>query len=536
MMRSRNAGRPLDALDRVVVLYLGLPVGIFLAGWLQPWAAIPLLLCLGYGLYPLAAPGGTHDPRGGLSRWQVAIAIAIGCAWTVCGGTGHWVFANADWHIRDAVLHDLVTGAWPVGYGAEGGGPTLLRAPLGYYLPAALVGKAAGLAAAHVGLALWTATGATLFLLQVLSHIPRKVGPVLAGVAVIVAFSGLDAVGTLLRVPGAAAHWDVTNHLEWWAARYQYSSMTTQLFWVPNHALGAWLGIGLLYRGRGADADHFADSPQTAGGVDLLLPMIVVAVALWSPLAALGLVPFVLWRVWETAMRERSNRLFHPRVWAPAMAVGLVIAEYLTLDTGGVPAGWTIGRQGFGLAAIAGDLGSQAEFVLLEAGLIGVVILSIHRSAAVMLALCVLAILPVARFGAANDFVMRVSIPSLTVLAIGACLALFAAPAAAAAEPIRSSLRIKKAALAGLLLVGAVTPFQEFARAAALERWPVNLDATLIDAACGIFPAHYVARLRDQPITHLLRAPHALPIGRAGAVACENPAVSIEHRRARNLQ
>ena len=29
--------------------------------------------------------------------------------------------------------------------------------------------------------------------------------------------------------------------------------MTTQLFWVPNHALGAWLGIGLLaVNGRGA--------------------------------------------------------------------------------------------------------------------------------------------------------------------------------------------------------------------------------------------------------------------------------------------
>jgi hypothetical protein len=523
-MTSPTPRRPLAALDRAVVFYLGLPVGIFLAGWLEPWAAVPLLLCVGYALYPLVLRGRTREPRGGLSGWQVAIAIIAGCAWTACGGTGHWVFANADWHIRDAVLHDLVTGAWPVGYGAEGADPTLLRAPIGYYLPAALVGKAAGLAAAHAAMAVWTAVGATLFLLQVLSRMPRKVGTALASVAVIVSFSGLDAVGTLLRVPGAAAHWDITRHLEWWAARYQYSSMTTQLFWVPNHALGAWLGIGLLCRGRRADAPP----------VDSLLPMIVVAVALWSPLAALGLVPFVLWRVGETAGRERSNRLFRPQVWAPALAVGLVIATYLTLDAGQIPAGWTIGRQGFGFIAIGGDLGRQAEFFLLEAGLIGFAILTIRRSAAVALALCVLAVLPVLRFGAANDFVMRVSIPSLTVLAIGACLALFAEPSAssAAAEPIPSSLRIKKAVLAGLLLIGAVTPFQEFARAAALEPWPVNLDASLIDAACGIFPAHYVARLRDQPITYLLRPPHALPIGRAGTGACENPAVSIEHRRA----
>src|ERR1700677_1025609 len=200
-MMSPDARRPLDALDRAVVFYLALPVVIFLAGWLEPWAAVPLLLCVGYALYPLVVPGRTRELCCDLSAWQVAIAIAVGCAWTVCGGTGHWVFANADWHIRDAGLHDLVTGAWPVGYGAEGGGLTLLRAPIGYYLPAALVGKTAGLAAAHAAMAVWTAAGATLFLLQVLSRMPPRVGAALGSVAVIVSFSGLDVVGTLLRVP-----------------------------------------------------------------------------------------------------------------------------------------------------------------------------------------------------------------------------------------------------------------------------------------------------------------------------------------------
>jgi hypothetical protein len=353
-------------------------------------------------------------------------------------------------------------------------------------------------------------------------------------VAVIVAFSGLDAVGTLLRVPGAIAHWDVTRHLEWWAARYQYSSMTTQLFWVPNHALGAWIGVGLLSRQPGARGQPGVD------GVDPLLPITVVAVALWSPLAALGLVPFVLWRVWDVAMRERSIRLFHPRVWAPALAVGLVISAYLTLDAGRIPKGWTLGGHGFGAAALTDDLWRQSEFFLLEAGFVGFAILSVRRSAAVALALCVLAVLPVVRFGGANDFVMRASIPSLTVLAIGACRALFAHPSAgagsAAAAPATASLQFKKAVLVALLLIGAVTPFQEFARAVTLDPWPANLDATLIDAACGTFPAHYVARLGGQPVAALLRSPHALPPGRAPSSSCENPALTIERRRAETLR
>ncbi len=514
--------RPLDVLDGIVVLYLALPVAIFLLGWFEPWAAAALFACLLFALKPLALTRRGLGSAPGLPGWQLAIAIAVGCAWTFVGGIGHGVFANADWHIRDAVLHDLVSGTWPVGYGAEGGSPSLLRAPIGYYLPAALIGKMAGLAAANAVLAVWTAAGATLFLLQVMSRMPCRVGAALASVAVVVSFSGLDAVGTVLRVPGSVAHWDVTRHLEWWAARYQYSSMTTQLFWVPNHALGAWLGIGLLYRLR----DEVAMTSLPA--------IVVVAVTLWSPLAALGLVPFVLWRVFDTALRERSGRLFHPRVWAPALAVGLVIAAYLTLDAGQIPKGWTLGRQGFGPAALAEDLWRQAEFFLLEAGLVGFAILAIRRSAPVALALCVLAVLPVVRFGAANDFVMRVSIPSLTVLAIGACLALFAAPpppVEAAAAPARANLRIKKAALAGLLLIGAITPLQEFARAAALDPWPADRDATLIDAACGIFPPHYVARLRGQPVEHLLKPPQALSTGQAGLEACVNPALRLERLR-----
>ncbi len=41
-----------------------------------------------------------------------------------------------------------------------------------------------------------------IFLMQVLSLMPPKVGAALASVAVIVSFSGLDVVGTVLRVPG----------------------------------------------------------------------------------------------------------------------------------------------------------------------------------------------------------------------------------------------------------------------------------------------------------------------------------------------
>jgi len=338
-------------------------------------------------------------------------------------------------------------------------------------------------------------------------------------------------IGTWLQAPGSLAHWDVTRHLEWWAESYQYSSMTTQLFWVPNHALGGWLLIGLLMREPGVPERPGAgreprDSGLEArrGGLDTVLPLVLVALALWSPLTALGAAPFVLCRMGDSVRRDRSLALADPRIWAPALAVGLVLAAYLTLDAGRIPRGWTIGRHGLGAGAVTRDLWRHAEFFLLEAGLIGAAILAIRASRRVVLALAILALLPLVSFGAANDFVMRVSIPSLAVLAIAACLALAqGAPSA--------PTRIKRGVLAGLLVLGAVTPLQEFARAAVLERWPINLDATLVGAACGSYPPHYVADLHGQWLTQVLRPPHALPLGPLDAAACANPALRIEKSR-----
>jgi hypothetical protein len=375
----------------------------------------------------------------------------------------------------------------------------LLRAPLGYYLPAALIGKAAGLPAAHAVMALWTAAGATLFLVQVLSRMPSRLGAALAATAVIVFFSGFDVIGTLLRVPASGAHWDITGHLEWWARRYQYSSMTTQLFWVPNHALCGWVAMGLLLR-----------SPR-GGGLEPMLPIVVAAVALWSPLTALGVVPFAAWRACRTMLREHSLRLLDPRVWLPALGVGMAVSAYLLLDPSRIPRGWTVDVGSVGAAAA--DVARLLEFFMLEAGFIGLAILAIRRSSQVVLALAILLILPVFSFGFWNDFAMRVSIPSLTVLAIGACLALIEGASS-------RSLRIKQAVLLGLLGVGAVTPFQEFARALMLEAWPINRDATLIDAACGRYLPHYVARLSAQPLLHVLRAPLPMRPGAAAAPWC----------------
>jgi hypothetical protein len=497
----------LDMLDRIVVAYLLLPLFIFLIGWFQWWASLPLALCTVYSLRYLAAPWRTGATRLPITSLQLSLAIGVGIGWTVLGGGAHILFANADWSIRDAVLHDLVTSEWPVGYGVLNGKESLLRAPVAFYLPAALVGKLAGLKMAHLAMALWTATGATLFLLQALSLVCPRLSTAIIVIVVVVLFSGFDIVGCLLNYGGRfRENWKLAMHLEWWAVDYQYSSMTTQLFWVPNHALGGWLAIGLLARDR-------SDTPLNA-----MLPIIFVAVTLWSPLTALGLAPFILWKLARSIRRDRSLYFLQPRQWAPGFVVGLAIAAYLVVDSNGIARGAALGAHGG--ADGFGALSRQMQFFMLEAGCIGFAVLAIRPSAEVALALIILALLPLVSFGPGNDLVMRASIPSLTILAIGAFIAL-------CSEQPASGKSLKKPILVCMLAVGAVTPIGEFARAAVLRSWPINFQANLITANCGQIPAHYIARLSGEPISHLLRTAHPIPRVARSAESCGNPAIKL---------
>jgi hypothetical protein len=279
---------------------------------------------------------------------------------------------------------------------------------------------------------------------------------------------------------------------------------------VPNHAFSGWLIIGLLYR-CGLDSD-----------LEVLLPFLLATAALWSPLTALGLVPFVMWRAAEYFFKRRSVKLLYPTTWFPALVVGFALSAYLTMSAGIVPKGSSLAGWSSGDAIMS--ILRQTQFFLLEAGLIGLAIALIRPSAELFIALAVLALLPAVYLGPNNDLVMRASIPALIVLAISAFMALLE-------KTPQPKIHQKKAFLAGLLLIGAMTPIAEISRALIFPVWPVNFQATLIGANCGGFAPHYVAELSGQAILHILRPPSRVALGPLGPESCRNPASEIAFRR-----
>ncbi len=281
--------------------FLFIPIVIFFTGFLKLWVGIPLSLLLGFVFYQLwkktDTPGEIHITKG-----ELIGGVFIVLVWVWLSGIGGFAFQNYDHNGRNAILRDLVNHSWPVYYSNISGAQSIagqqslyaLLYYIGYWLPSALVGKTFGLNAAFIMLYLWTVLG-ILFVAMLLK---KKLQVSLFFILLIfIFFSGMDAVGALIsstiipgRYPGL---WPPITHLEWWFGNFQISSFTTQLFWVYNQAIPAWICVALY----------------------LAFPNPRRLVLYWSvcffyaPLPALGFFPFIAWEIVKQSFHFEKLRV-----------------------------------------------------------------------------------------------------------------------------------------------------------------------------------------------------------------------------------
>jgi len=358
------------------------------------------------------------------------------------GGEGRVFYANVDWQIRDAVVHDLTVNNWPFVY-RQNGTLELLRAPIGMFLIPALVGKATGPLGADVALlaqnslllTLLLGLGATLF-----SGARESVRALI----IVIVFSGMDLVGQLLR--SAATGEAIPDHIEAWAGS-QFSSHLTQIFWVPQHGMSGWIGalLFLLWRERRISLGQFY-AP---------LPMLM----LLSPLGVMGTIPFAAYAGIVTLLRREL------RVSDFALSVSaslLCLPGILYLGAAGGNVGIHLLRLG------------PVQYVLFEileafTFVLGVALIDRGRGrekATLMLVAFCLLVAPFVQLGEGMDFTMRVSITSLAILSVQVAWALSQATSIDSAQ--RPATRLLVVALA----IGSATGIFEVARAVAFEASP----------------------------------------------------------------
>ena len=467
---------PVAAMLGVVLFYLGAGqaallhfLGIASSGVVFAYVAVLVGLCA----------FAVRRIEGAIPWSRYASCLAIAAAVLMLGGEGHVFYANVDWQVRDAVLADMVRWPWPFAY-AGFGAPEMLRAPIGMYLVPALVGKSAGLPAAH-----WALLLQNSFLLGSLLALGSLLFPTTRArriaLCVILVFSGMDTIGVLLARPELV--WPLDGHIDDWAPQLQYSSMLTLAFWVPHHAISGWMGglLFLLWRRKMLPLGAFL----TAAPLCLI----------WSPLGVMGTIPFAMLACGQ-AIAERSFRWTD--LLLPALASLLVIPSlvYLGLDAG---------RVGARLVSVAPIL--YLLFETVEVIPILVLTLAFGRtrvqdSALLCTIASCLAIFPFVALGENDDFVMRASIPALLILAL------------IAAERLAEAPQSRHRTLLMLVLaIGALTPAREIYRALLFRATPFPACdvAAAWQESYPEFGMHtYFARLSSLP-----RYLHVVPMAMA---------------------
>jgi hypothetical protein len=453
----------------VALLYLTFPLFLFFISWCKWIVALP---AIGLLIYILAFVYKRSESKTGSEKSQtvpLAITAFFSFAWVATTGVWNLGFGRTqDWDVmRNDLLSTLTKHSWPVTHVfADSQAIWSMRHYLAFYLPGPLIGKVAG---GNLGVTLF-ATGVWIFcgvwialmLLQRLfsAHGLRKY----LSLPIFIAFSGLDAIGsriqgTIALRPSSLIH---GGHIEWWAGRFQFSSNTTLLHWVPQHAIPSWIGALLVVQ--------IVRSRQNL----FLLPIISLSALLWSPFAAVGitLLAFLLLVNSGVIPKFFADLRKFPILIFSLVVIGIPVVAFLQSGTSDIPHSLLLAHGSF-----AHNIKMLLEFIPLEFGIISGFTIFLLREKLrenLIISIGLIFVLMIV-VGLYNDFAMRVSPALLVVILVNACEAIFRTPK-------RRSHQIARLVLVGVVAIGAITPLFEF-----VTRYQTpftTLRAPCIDTGC----------------------------------------------------
>jgi hypothetical protein len=364
---------------------------------------LPLVTAAAFLLAQYRPDGGGADAFLTEAR-RVALPIgAFAFCWSALTGLPGVFHLNSDWYVRLEVLHAFSRPDWRSYY--DGNRHFLLRFPGAYYALVAPFSEHVSMGVSRMLLWGFTAFVATLALGALFNSGLRML--VLFLFAMFAA-NGLDVVGVLAlqsTAPLAGAH------IEWWSGQ-QYSGLTTDMIWVPNHLLPALLFVATLPLRRPSVSLHGLGRVALAAAGTIL----------WSPLVFAGTVPIVLMLAlqrssdihWSEAIRRR---LF--AFWLPLALVSFAAILYVTYLTGATHRGWSLS---FCTDEARLCRTKMAWFYALEAFPLALPCLALpHRRIGLACATTLL-VLPLLYFGPSNDLEMRGSLPAIIVSTVSLCL------------------------------------------------------------------------------------------------------------------
>ena len=386
-----------NKLEKITLIYIGLPCLIFLLNWVHWYISVPIVLYLFWYVKTQFDDYEMDDVKSSFEiNYHVYIGVVLIFIWLWFSGVGAFSFQNGDYQKHHAILNDLIEIDWPVSYevGVVDSRKVNLVYYIAYYLPAALVGKISSFSIAQVAIFIWAFLGINIALFWLYRLLGRA--SVLT-VLVFIFFSGLDIIGHSMMKGTLPKGGD---HIEWWSRMWQFSGMSSQLYWVPQHGIVGWILTPLFL--------HKIINKKTQ-----FLSLYYVFSLLWSPFVTIGLSVYLLYSAYKDGIK---SYLKTHKVLVCSLVLMPIVFYYLSR----VPDPYKVWLIKFKFWRKI--FPANIIFYLIEVGVYGFLLLSFvpklgkRYRELFKLTLVTLPFYTVYKLGMYNDFCMRGSIPALYVL------------------------------------------------------------------------------------------------------------------------
>lgn len=283
---------------RLSIIWLGLPVVLFLLGWVRLAISVPVTAALVSGIIKIwrniSLPS---EPIMEIDRkfWLMAGMILL---LTVVTGIGGFFYQNFDHIFRNAVFYDLSDRPWPVIDTSEDGSFRILCYYHGFWLPAAGMVKLTGsLLIGRIVQFVYAYVGIMTALLFVFGFIGRKHVRLIV-VFVFLLFCGWDVVTDVVfnhDIPGRLSlPWYFIQNKDlasWW---FSAPTIPVETLYIYNQGIAAWIALGLMWMQR-----------RDLSTLVLIYSMMFI----FAPIPSVGVFPAVLW--WTVKHLKRSVTLYN---------------------------------------------------------------------------------------------------------------------------------------------------------------------------------------------------------------------------------
>jgi hypothetical protein len=425
---------PVKLIKKLAYLYLILPLFIFCFTWFTLLFKILLLLFLLISCYFIKIDSAKEDFY--IPKKVCVLAFLVASFWCFWSGIGGYVYQTGDFLARNAIYHDLIEQDYPVYYTA---GFRTLNYYFGFWLVPAMLTKIFAFIDNSemlftIGLnilLLHAVLGVFLFFCLLYELIkPQNRKAICLVLLFPILFSGLDILPALINNTKL-------DHIEVWngIGNIQYDSQTTQLFWVFNQAIPAWIATMLFLT---------AQTPKNYG---ILFSATMFQAFL--PTVGLGIFMFcTVIKYWYTSpYNAKTYRHIFSYSNLASIPIFLVLTIFFTCNTIAL-------REHFHLNQLG--LIQYFTFCFIEFGcyVLPIYLTYKHETNFKIMLFSLMTLVLFSIGGAFNDFVMRTTIPALLILQIYVLKFLLA----------DNTSHFNKKIIYTFLAIGLITPSIEFSR------------------------------------------------------------------------